>query len=290
MKRFVSQLMLILMLLTVSASAEKDDTINILLLGTDNLGEVTITESEEMSRADAIFIVTIQPKSRSIKLMSIERDYLVELPDNYGVNKLGVSSYFGGPQLAMKTINQFFQLDISHYAHIDIENIIKAIDIMDGIDIQVYEEEVDEVNSFIEGIMVYEGLSKVKAGMNHLIGPQAWAFLGVRNNDADAIDSNAARNDRQQRVFKACIEKVFNMDVSEIIQLISDLIPLINTNLSMADILNLMNAALASDLDQIEYFRTPNTPYEMKRVDMHRGLIVTDMQKEIDGIHSFLYD
>ena len=290
MKRFLFILMSILLVISSSAYAQKDESINILLLGTDNLGEVSITESEGMSRADAIFIATIQPKTSSIKLMSIERDYLVDLPDNYGVNKLGISSYFGGPKLTMKSINQLFQLDLSYYAHIDIENIIKAIDIMGGIDIQVFEDEVDEVNSFIEGILAYEGLSKVAAGLNHLNGPQTWAFLGVRNNDADAIESNADRNGRQQRVFKACINKILNMEVSGIIQLISDIIPLIDTNLSMADILNLMNAAMACDLEKIAYFRTPNTPYEMQRIDMHRGLVVTDMNLEIDGIHNFLYE
>lgn len=290
MKRFFAMCLMVMMFCSNTALAKEDDFIQILILGTDNLGEVSITETEEMSRADAIFIATLNKGNGNVKLMSIERDYLVELPDDFGMNKLATSSYFGGPDLTIRTINQFFELDLSYYVSIDIESVIKAIDIIGGIDIEIYEDEVDEINSFIDGIMAYFGLNKVTPGMNHLTGPEAWAMLGVRNNEEDAIESNADRNNRQQRVIKACLDKVFTLDISQIIDLVSEIIPLVDTNLSMANILSILNSALNSDLENIAYFRSPHTSYEMRRVDMHRGLMVNDMNLEIEGIHQFLYE
>ena len=112
-------------------------------------------EAEEMSRADAIYIISIKPGNKSIKLLSIERDYLAVLPDNLGENKLGTVTYFGGPKMAIDVINDMFDLDIRFYAHIDINNLITAVDIFGGVDVSINPDEVDEVNAFIADITVY---------------------------------------------------------------------------------------------------------------------------------------
>ena len=113
MKRFIVFLMVCMLLLGVNqlALAEEKNVINILLLGTDRVGD-QVTGEEEMSRSDAIYVLNINKESGEVKLLSIERDYLVTLPDETK-NKLATATYFGGPQLSMNEVNELFNLDIS---------------------------------------------------------------------------------------------------------------------------------------------------------------------------------
>jgi len=289
--RHLTALMLALLLLlpSVSLATSPGDTVSVLLLGTDDLGEFSVTGTEEMSRSDAIFVVTLQPATGAIKMLSVERDYLVELPGDLGENKLGTSSYFGGPEMALGAVNRLFDLNLEYYAHIDITNVIKAIDIIGGVDVEIFPEEVDEVNTFINGILSHTDLTNVKAGMNHLDGPEAWAFLGNRNNDMDTVESNAARNDRQRRVLTACLDKFFQMDASEAMKLAKEILPLIKTNLTMSNVLSLITTALACDFEKISYLRTPQSPYKNKRVNMHKVIYAEDMPSEIKTVQAFLY-
>lgn len=280
---------LLLLVVPHHVHAGADDAINLLLLGTDNFGyEYTgLGENEEMSRADAIYVLSIQPESGSVRLLGIERDYLVELPDDIGPNKLGTSTYFGGPEMALNAVNALLDLDLQQYIHIDIVKLIDAIDLFGGVDVEILPEELPGVNQFIAGIVV-EQVPPLTAGVNHLSGLQAWAFMGTRNHELDPIASNAERNVRQKRLLSALIQQASEKDFSTILGLVSDVLPLVKTNISTADLMKMMNTVLALPLDDIEYLRTPMGGYRIKRVNMHRVVVADDMQDEISTVHQYL--
>lgn len=288
MKRVSLMLACVLMFLIAApvSLASNDSPINILLLGTDNFG-AQVGENEEMSRADAIYVISIHPGRKSIKLLSIERDYLAVLPDDLGENKLGTVTYFGGPEMAMHVINEMFDLDIELFAHIDIYNLISAIDIFGGVYLDVLPEEVEEVNAFISGILI-EQVPPLSSGINHLNGLQTWSFMGVRNHDMDPIESNVQRNARQQRVLAAVLEQAGQKDLSVIMTLVGEVLPLVTTNISTAELFKIIDLVLNSDLDHIDYQRTPASTYKMKRVNMHRVVVPDNMDEEIKLIRLFL--
>ena len=290
MKRCIVLILVILLLLPNTSKAASSDAVSILLLGTDDIGEQPVDSNEEISRSDAIFVITLQPKTRAIKLLSIERDYLVDLPNDLGKNKLGVSSFFGGPQMTLDAVNQLLQLDLPRYMHIDIKNLIKVIDIMGGVDVEIHEDEVEAVNTFINAIMTYTDLKNVVAGINHLGGPEAWAFLGVRDNDIQTVESNSVRNDRQRRVMTAFLDIFYKMDLAKAINLANEIIPLIRTNLTMNDLLSLIKSVISCDFAKISYMRTPIGEYKMQRINMHMVVVVSNMQQEIENVHKFLFD
>ena len=287
MKRVSYALVLVFLLLPLIIYADSNETMNILLLGTDNFGYGQGAGIEEMSRAYAIYIMSLNPDSGSIKLLSIERDYLVTLPGNLGENKLGTATFFGGPKMCMESVNQLFDLDIALYAHIDITNLVKAIDLFGGIDIEILPNEVESVNLFFAGSPPFS-LPGVQAGLNHLDGFQTWAFLAVRDIEGDAIEANKARNDRQKRVFAACLEKAVHMDVSGAMNLAFEILPLVKTNLSISDLLRVFSIVLDANLENLEYSRTPFGSYQLKRINMHRALVADDMPAEFKTVQDFL--
>lgn len=285
MKRLVALLLVIVIWLSfLSASAAQG--VNILLLGTDELGE-KVTGQEKSSRADAIFILHIGDEETGARVLSVERDYLVELPEN-GRNKLGTATYFGGPELARDTVNKLFGIEIEHYAQIDIKSFIEAVDAIGGIDVEVYEDEVESVNAFISGIMSHFNLRLVTAGTNHLTGPEAWAFLGVRDSGKDSVKSNAERNGRQHRVMAAGMEKLRAMPLKDAIDLAYQILPLVKTNISTAKVLELIQLVLTSDSQDVDYLYTPTGEYRVRTVSLHRVVQVEDMDKEKETVRQYL--
>ena len=278
------------MLFVPLSRADGDSSISILLLGTDNFGyqQTSIGSDEEMSRADAIYVMNLHPEKKSIKLLSIERDYLAVLPNGVGDNKLGTSTFFGGPEMAMDVVNEMFDLDIQLYAHIDINKLISAIDIFGGVDVEILPEEVKGVNEFISGILI-EDVPLLSPGINHLNGMQAWSLMGMRDHEIDSIESNAERNVRQQRVLAAILKQAGEKDLSTLLSLVSEVLPLVTTNISTAELLKLVEVVLSMSLDQIDYQRTPAGSYKMKRVNMHRVVVPDNMETEIDLVHRFLF-
>ena len=279
---------LLVMLFIPLSLADGDSFINILLLGTDNFGyqQTGIGVDDEMSRADAIYVISLHPENKSIKLLSVERDYLAVLPNGLGDNKLGTSTFFGGPEMAMDVVNEMFDLDIQLYAHIDINKLISAIDIFGGVDVEILPEEIDGVNEFITGILI-EDVPLLAPGINHLNGMQAWSLMGMRDHDMDAIESNSERNARQQRVLTAILKQASEKDLSTLLSLVNEVLPLVTTNISTAELIKLLEVALSMSFDHIDYQRTPAGSYKIKRVNMHRVVVPDNMEAEIDLIHQF---
>jgi anionic cell wall polymer biosynthesis LytR-Cps2A-Psr (LCP) family protein len=116
--------------------------INILLLGTDRRNR------NENGRSDAIMIATVDKKNGQLKLASVMRDLYVPIPDRRD-NRINAAYSFGGPMLAMKTINQNFNLDITRYVSVDFFGLEEIINAIGGVEIDVKQKEIKHINSVI---------------------------------------------------------------------------------------------------------------------------------------------
>ena len=96
---------------------------NILVLGVDSNG--TNTDMWEGTRSDTIIIVNIDPKTHTIKAISIPRDSKVYLPENKGIQKINSAHALGGVNLVKKTIKETFGIKIDKYVIIHDEAVEK---------------------------------------------------------------------------------------------------------------------------------------------------------------------
>lgn len=280
----------VLLFSVITSVSAQDETANILLLGTDSLG-YQVSGEEEMSRADAIYVLNINQKTGAVKLLSVERDYLVTLPDGHGDNKLATATYFGGPEMCLDEVNELLDLNITMYAQIDILGMIEAVDVIGGLDVEVLEEEVEEVNVFIDSILKHRSdLTHVKKGINHLNGIEIRAFAGTRNIVIDSIESNMERNNRQQRVVKAGLDKLHEMTIDEALDVIDKVMPYIKTNITMGEIVSLVQNVQESSAKEFVYLRSPSTAFSRKRKGLHQVIVADNMDEEIKAVHSFLFD
>ena len=288
-KRYLLTMLMIMMLLTGTWSyVGAEEPMTILLLGTDSLGYELVTGDEEMSRADAIYVLNLYPATGTIKLLSVERDYLVTLPGDLGENKLATATYFGGPEMAMDAVNELLLLNVDLYAQVDLVQLIAAVDAIGGLSVEVLESEVADVNVFISAIRGTTDLKPVHAGINHLNGHELWAFIGHRDTIGDAIAANQERNDRQMRAVRAGLQRLNEMGLGAAVEVADDLLSFVKTNLTMSDILTAVQAVQGSAPDAFAYLRTPSTPYTKKRAGVHQVIVANDMQEEISVVAGFL--
>lgn len=140
---------------------------NILVLGIDRTPEGT-----DLGRSDTMILLGAQPLTGQVNLLSIPRDLWVAIP-GYGESRINSAHTWGegaqpglGPLLALQTVREDFDVNVSYYFRIRLEGFADVIDALGGIDITLEQE-----------------TAGYPAGAHHLDGTQALAF--VRNRDGD---------------------------------------------------------------------------------------------------------
>ena len=168
--------------------------INIYISGSDSRSGYIETKT----RTDVNMIMTINPKTRTILLTSIPRDYYVQLHNTTGYKDKLTHSGIYGIEMSKTTIEDLFNIKIDYTIKVGFQSVIKIVDLIDGIDI-------DSDQTFIthcgDGGAVK---TQVIKGMNHFNGPQALSYARERYAYM-AGDNHRILN--QQQVLEAIITK-----------------------------------------------------------------------------------
>jgi LCP family protein required for cell wall assembly len=191
--------------------------ITVLLMGVDARPGET-----EGVRTDALIVVRIDPQMQRIALLSLPRDLIVDIP-GYGQARINAASVYGdlypelggGVNLERKTVSNLLGIPIDYVVRVDFNGFISAIDAIGGIDINVPEEIYDpEYPTMDYGYMEAHFLP----GPQHMDGQTALIYSRMRH-----MDSNYARNRRQQLVLLGILDRFRRMNAIERLQGLADL-------------------------------------------------------------------
>lgn len=274
--------------------------INIALFGLDTRDQKTFK-----GNSDSIMVISVNTETKKVKIISIMRDSLVEINKSKGkvYNKINSAYASGGPELAIKTINQNFGLDISEYATVNFFGMIDIIDAVGGIDAELTKSEVGgpNTNYSLNGcITEICSVMKIDAkphyvngyGKKHLTGIQAVAYSRVRRfPNIWGTNNDFGRTDRQRYVMEQLFNKALTMDKSQYIKLAKSLIPCSETSLSYGEIMDLASKVLLHS-PTFEQTRMPMDKYQMNAPSI-RGVgscVYYDLDFATDVIHAFIYD
>ncbi len=247
-------------------SAYSDSVINIALFGID-------AEDGGVGRSDSIIIATIDTTHKKLKLTSIMRDSYVAI-EGHGDDKINHAYAFGGPQLAIKTLNENFDLNIDDFVAVNFTTLPKIIDMLGGVTIDITSEEV----SHIPGIDA--------AGTYTLTGEQALAYSRIRY----ASGGDYVRTDRQRTVLSKVFEKVLSINFTQYPSLLSEILPMVQTNLDYSEILNLGNEVLKMGVTTLEQERFPRDGYcEGKMIDKIYYLTF-DKENTVQQLHDYIFE
>jgi LCP family protein required for cell wall assembly len=181
----------------------------ILVLGSDarvkgkaEPGAETIGQS---SRSDSIMLLRIGGGANA--QLSILRDTVVDIP-GHGRNKINAAYAFGGPSLAIQTVENFLHVQINHLVEVNFANFPELIDALGGI---TYTGNC--VISKINGGSRNGGYTlRLKAGTHELNGEQALALARTRHNDCRPQEDDRARVRRQQKILSSIKGKVTSFE------------------------------------------------------------------------------
>lgn len=255
--------------------------INILLLGTDQ------REDDSSSRSDSIMIASIDPVNNNIKLASLMRDTRVEI-EGYGNDKLGHAFAYGGPSLALKTINKNFDMNLTYYATIDYIGLLNIIDSVGGVMIDVKDYELEWANICITDIAMLNGTENTpikKAGKQLLNGQQAVGYSRIRK----AGDGDYERTERQRMVLSAVLNKITDMNVTRIPNLINTFAPYVETNITSTYLLKIGVSVLNSGMSEIRQSRFPTDKHSRGEIIKDRWYLVYDKEDTISELHNFIF-
>jgi LCP family protein required for cell wall assembly len=221
------------------------DRVNILLMGIDRRpGEAFI------SRTDTMMLVSIDPTTESVSILSIPRDLYVAIP-GLGQDRINTAFVYGaqgnnpigGAALAMQTVEYNLGVPIHHYALVDFSAVINGVNALGGIDLNVpytiNDPEYPDMNYGYDPLYI-------PAGLHHMDGEMALKYARTRHGDSDIH-----RAQRQQQVVLAVRSKALSLGVGELIKrapiLYQQLERGIMTDLSLDQLIKL--ASLLSEID-----------------------------------------
>ncbi|MEG1256437.1 LCP family protein [Clostridium sp.] len=211
---------------------------NIVLFGID--------QSEgDVGRSDAIVIATLDSEHKKLKLTSISRDSYVNIED-HGYDKINHAYAFGQEELAIKTINQTFGLDITDYAKVNFTNLKDIIDTIGGIDLTIEDYELSDLSGTISS-----------SGRQHVNGDQALAYCRIRYNSG----GDDKRTERHRIVLTEIFNKISTVGTLQLPSMVSDILPHVQTSLSTSEILSLGTSVLGSGITNIEQLKFPLPSY-----------------------------
>jgi polyisoprenyl-teichoic acid--peptidoglycan teichoic acid transferase len=162
-------------------------------------------------RTDTMMLISIDPISKTIGILSIPRDLYVEVP-GYGIQRVNTPMVLGelqrpglGPQLAMQTVQYNLGMRVHDYVAVDFDAVITVIDLVGGIDIDVpYNISDPQYPNMWYGYDPFY----IEAGSHHLNGATALKYARTRH-----AASDFQRAQRQQQVIYAVRDRVLDADM-----------------------------------------------------------------------------
>ena len=259
----------------------EEDVFNILLLGTDERTD----RFNENARADAIMVLSLNTRSHTIKLVSIERGIGVPVP---GRNDDWITHTFryGGAALTMQTVRDCFKVDVDRYVRVNFHVFEKIIDAIGGVDIELTQLEADGLN----GKVYTNATTKhpVQAGWNHLDGYDALQYSRIR-----FIDTDWQRIERQRKAIQAAVNQVKDLSITELDHLANTALPMLQTNLTKKEITGLLLevSAFLMKGTQMEQMAIPTkeTCWNSVGVD-GRKMIGVDFEANAKILREFFYE
>ena len=198
---------------------EATEPLTILLMGVDT-GNVERTD-KWVGNSDSMILVTVNPKTKKVVMMSLERDILTKIqqPDGSVMEaKLNAAYATGGAELAISTIQKMMNIHIDRYVMVNMHGLQEMVDAVGGIT-------VNNTLGFPISIQDQEPFNTISIGVGEqkLNGEEALVYSRMRYQDPEG---DYGRQKRQREVIQNIVEKILSVNsvshYQEILKALSD--------------------------------------------------------------------
>lgn len=207
--------------LTVEDTLKADSSFNepfyMMLVGSDErTGDASMG-----ARSDTNIVARIDIPNATVTLVSIPRDTLIDL-DGYGVTKFNTTYGVNGLTGVITEASDLLDVEISHYAVVNFDQLVQLVDAIGGVDV-VVPERIDDPDA---------GNIVIEAGEQHLNGEAALVFARSRA----YLDGDFTRTSNQRLLIEAIINKVLTLGPVDLLGAISAAADCVTTDLDVAQL------------------------------------------------------
>ena len=214
----------------------------------------------ETGRSDCVMLLRL--KGRTLRLCSLARDTLVEIP-GVGREKLCHAYAYGGPELARRTLRDNFGVEPVHYVSVNFAQMPRIIDMMGGVDLPLSDPEWHAM-----------GYGGKNPGWRHMSGREALTYCRIRY-----LDSDDGRTARQRTLIEALIRKLEETPRQKLPSLALSVLAAVRTDMKAGEVLRLGKQALLG-----------KTPLEVETLALPGDALDAWGGLREDGLWYYVYD
>ncbi len=265
--------------------------INILLIGNDYRKEKLYTAS---GIPDTVMIATLDSKHKTLKLTSLMRDMVLEIP-GHGENRLNsVFGYSdGGVELLYRTIAQNFGIQLDGYVEVGFKAVKKLVNEVGGIEVELTESEANYLNT--TNYIRTKKFRNVKEGKNTLNGAQALGYCRIRKTvyTPDGLTDDYGRTWRQRNAINAIFAKVKKMPLSRWLEIAKVVLNgYVRTDLTNDAIISYATDVMGLGTTKIHQLQIPMNNYYENDPDYGSlgDVLIPDIPNNSAALNAFVFD
>lgn len=273
---------------------------NIALFGLDS----RYGELDQGVRSDTIIIVSINNETKEVKMCSVYRDNYLRVVKKDGTafyGKVNSAYAYGGPEGAVRTLNQNFDLNISDYVSVNFYGIARIIDMLGGIDVNITSTEMYWINQYLGETRIVTGIDSplvYNYGQVHLNGIQATAFCRIRYTTFTDAEGNKYNDDfgrtaRQRFVISQLVDKAKAAGVTQIFDLVDEVFnggeEIIKTSIPYDDLLDMIPILMDFSITGQAGFPTTYTCPDERYTNNESSVVAQGFSYNVTKMHHFLF-
>lgn len=150
----------------------------------------------DKGRSDTMIVLSVNPKLKTTKMLSIPRDTYTEIIGKNKVDKINHAYAFGGIEMSRKTVENLLDIPIDFVAQVNMESFKDIIDIVGGV----------SINNTLN--FAYGGDS-FPIGELNLDGEEALNYVRMRYEDPNG---DFGRQNRQKQVIQGVLKNSLSLN------------------------------------------------------------------------------
>ncbi len=259
--------------------APPKEPFTVLLLGSDDDSKFV----PDRLNTQSMILVRVDPTTKHVTMLSIPRDLWVPIP-NHGYGKISWGYQYSGVQGAVKVVERNFKVHIDDYVWIGLNGLVKLIDMLGGVNVQVtnpvmddyYPDDLDSTKSPYG----YHRLA-VLPGATHMTGIEALQYVRSRHGD---LRGDFARSERQQQLLLAIKAATARLNIADFPALASAFNGEVKTSISIDRLRSMVSIANDFDGPNVERI-VLLPPYTSEGFVAGQSVVFPDWQRILPIVH-----
>lgn len=230
----------------ISSVTNNKDEFLFLLAGVDSTGEETGT------RTDTLMLIKANSENKTVDMISIPRDSYVSI--NGSMDKINAAHSYGGIDLTMEVVRDFLGINLDKYMVVSFEAVIKGIDALGGMDVEVSPE-----------VAAAMGISP---GVHAMSGDEVLTYVRFRKGYQNA---DLGRINTQQDFLKQFIKEATKAkNLPKLPKVYAAMKPYLKTNMNIKDLSGLAMKFKSVDFSNLNSVKLEGEPFNMGGVSYYK--------------------